>query len=752
MAVLVAIALVQFALLHRCLLAANERRIFIESLPQLVWTCEPDGPCDYLSPQWVAYTGVPEEQQRGYQWLQVLHAEDRQPTLDRWKAIAPLGGIFDIRFRIRRHDGVYRWFQSRATPVKDASGKVIKWYGSNTDVQDLLDAQIALAQFENAQRIAHVGSWRTDPTSKAIEWSDEMFRICGLPVAEAAPSWVDQVGLFGQSTREQLLQVCNRALRDGQPFELEHEIVRPNGEVRCVIARGEPSRDDEGRIVQLLGTVHDITEFRRAQRAVEAEIERIRLAVNAAVIGIWEWDIGSGKLSWDGIMFRLYGREAGGSLDYSVWQSYLHPDDVRVTVERLARALAGEAEFAAEFRIVRPDGSIRYLQGNASVHRSPDGSPSRVVGVNWDITEEREARANLLANEHLLREFVIHVPAAIAMMDAQVRYMHASERWISEYRLGGQNIIGRSHYEVFPEIPQHWKDVHQRVLATGIPERCDDDLFPRADGTNDYVTWEVRPWRKGDGSIGGMLFFTQVTTEKKKLALALKQQAEDLARSNRDLEQFAYVASHDLQEPLRAVAGCGQILQRRYAKRLDSSADDLIEHIVQGADRMQRLIQDLLAYSRVGVRAFSVTLTDSAAAARSALANLQAAIAETKAKITLHSLPEVRADRAHLEQLFQNLIANAIKYHGPEPPEIVVAAERRGDMWQFSVRDNGIGIEPQYLQRIFMLFQRLHTREEYPGTGIGLAICQKIVERHGGRMWADSRVGEGSTFHFTLPA
>jgi light-regulated signal transduction histidine kinase (bacteriophytochrome) len=256
--------------------------------------------------------------------------------------------------------------------------------------------------------------------------------------------------------------------------------------------------------------------------------------------------------------------------------------------------------------------------------------------------------------------------------------------------------------------------------------------------------------RDDKGKAVAVLMQGRDISARKKAEETLHKTMDELKRSNEELQQFAYVASHDLQEPLRMVSSYVQLLEKRYKDRLDPDAHDFINYAVSGARRMQNLINDLLSYSRVGTRGKPFQLVDCSEVLYAATSNLEVAIRENEAVIEHDDLPQVMGDEGQLIQVFQNIIGNAVKFHGKEPPHIRVCAELQGDEWVFSIKDNGIGIDPQFFERIFLVFQRLNGNE-YPGTGIGLSIARKIVQRHGGRMWPESQPGEGSTFYFTVP-
>jgi light-regulated signal transduction histidine kinase (bacteriophytochrome) len=318
------------------------------------------------------------------------------------------------------------------------------------------------------------------------------------------------------------------------------------------------------------------------------------------------------------------------------------------------------------------------------------------------------------------------------------------------------HLIGKRRWEEPGRVPINgsWEE-HKATLEARKPFRHFECARIGVDGRRHVSSISGEPMFDAEGRFQGYRGVSTDVTARVDAAETLKAAHDELARSNNELEQFAYVASHDLQEPLRMVSSYTQLLAKRHADRLDGDAKEFMGYVVDGAARMKQLIEDLLAYSRVGTRGREFKQMKLEAALARALAALRAATEESGAEVTHDPLPEVEADESQLTQLLQNLIGNAIKFRGAVTPRIHVSCISTEKEFEIAVRDNGIGIEPQYFERIFMVFQRLHDKGQYPGTGIGLAICKKVVDRHGGRLWVTSGPGSqpdgGSTFHFTLP-
>lgn len=383
------------------------------------------------------------------------------------------------------------------------------------------------------------------------------------------------------------------------------------------------------------------------------------------------------------------------------------------------------------------------------------------IGLNPLITEgERFVLASVVditerkRSEERLRLVVEAAPSGMIMVDEKGGIVLVNSQIERLFGYSREELIGQSIDILVPTSVREHHPGHRasffadpKARAMGIGR----DLYgQRKDGTQLPVEIGLNPLMT-EGERFVLASIVDITERKRGEAL-LQEKLLELQRSNEDLQQFAYVCSHDLQEPLRVISNYTQLLARRYTGRvLDESANEFIEFTVDATRRMQELIDDLLLYSRVDTKGQEFTDTDCSKVVELAVANLKVAIQESAAQINCNTLPTIKGDSSQLLQLFQNLISNAIKFRSKQPPVIQISAEDTGSSWTITVSDNGLGFDMKYLDRIFIIFQRLHTKEMYPGSGIGLAVCKKIVERHGGRLWADSEPGKGASFHFSMP-
>ncbi len=706
-----------------------------------------------------------------------------------------------------------------------------------------------------------------------------------------------------EADREMIANLLQTINAENPTVTIENRVI-VNGEIRWTQWNNRMLFDAQGQATEFQAVGRDITALKQTEDQLRTLSKRLTLAVRSGGFGIWEYDFVQEKQIWDDRMYELYGitpEDFGSSFD--TWLDYIHPDDQDQLLATIQQVLEGK-EYDAEFRIVRPDGDIRFLKAYGSVERDDQGQPIRITGVNFDVTESRQTEETLKNYAREVEDLYNNAPCGYHSLDLEGRYIKVNEtelQWLGYTR---EEMIGRpitefltrsSHlnfvqnYSIFQQ--RGWiknleydyickdgsilpvmisatavkdgqgqylynratlVDIRDRKQAEAVMTRQIAAIEAAADGIailqeDTYVymnqahvqlfgyehtaellgkTWrslyspqeisrferEIFPtlqhtktWQGEaiaicrDGRTfpeglsltlmeNGELICVcrdissqkQVETElerrvaERTLSLRQAQTAlfqanegleqrvqertqelgsltEALQRSNRELEQFAYIASHDLQEPLRTITSYTQLFARKYQGHLDEKAEKYIHYIVDGSARMQQLLQDLLSYSRVGRQNLKWKSLDCNALVEEVKQNLQVAIADSQASITTNPLPTLLGDQTQLLLLFQNLMVNALKYRSEAPPNLKITAIQQEDCWQFAFQDNGIGIEPQYHDRIFIIFQRLHTRNEYAGTGLGLAIAKRIVERHGGKIWVESELGHGSTFYFTLP-
>jgi PAS domain S-box-containing protein len=507
--------------------------------------------------------------------------------------------------------------------------------------------------------------------------------------------------------------------RKGPVRNFEVELKRKNGEHYWVAMAAIPQTTDFGAGVITIS--EDITERKRAE-------ERIRYLATFPEFNptlILEMTR-QGKVTYTNPALRSVfpGIEGSGKK-----HEYL----ADFTSFEEATNRNSEKPFSREVNV----GDAFYEQ---VIHYLKETECFRVYGR--DITERKKLEQELRSASLYARSLIEASLDPLVTINRDGKITDVNRATEQATGLARHKLIGNDFSDYFTE-PEKAKDGYHEVFARGYVR--DYPLTMRnISGKTTSVLYNATVYRDEDGETGGVFAAARDVTE-------LKRLETELRRSNADLQQLAYITSHDLQEPLRMITSYLQLIERRYKGRLDADADEFIGYAVNGAARMRTMINDLLEYSRIGTRVQVLQPTSTESAFAAALANLEIAIRENAATVTHDPLPVIKADPTQFTMLFQNLIGNGIKFHGRDAPHLHVSARKEAGEWVFSVSDNGIGIEPQYFRRLFQVFQRLHTRDEYPGTGIGLALCKRIVERHGGRIWVESAAGKGATFYFTMP-
>ena len=492
-----------------------------------------------------------------------------------------------------------------------------------------------------------------------------------------------------------------------------------------------------------------LTERRSANEELKRSEVRFRSVFESGPLGI-------AVVTEDGTFIRIspaYTEMLGYSEDELVSKHFndiTHPDDVHLGRQAFGEMVAGRIDtFDLEKRYVRKDGNVVWSETVVSAVRNPDGRLRFAIAMSLDITARVAATHALKASEDRYRDLFENTKDMIQSVGPDGKLLFVNQAWRETLGYSDQDLESMNLFEIIhPEDRRLCSELFQRAVGG---EKLDNvrARFLTKEGRTVAVEGSSS-CRFEDGQPVATRGIFHDVTQRDADQQALTRYATALERSNEDLQQFASIASHDLQEPLRAIAGFSELLERRYKDRLDELGQEYIQFIMDGTRRMQTLLGDLLTYSRVSTAGKPFDKVDCRDAVDQALANLRSRIEESQADVQVGDLPKVPADATQLVQLFQNLIGNAIKYRGEQPPKVKIWADAINGRWQFAIQDNGIGIAPAWHDRIFVIFQRAIGRTDYPGTGIGLTICQRIVARHNGRIWVESEPGAGSTFYFTL--
>jgi PAS domain S-box-containing protein len=729
-------------------------------------------------------------------FLASVHPDDRDFVVSSVNAAVNEKREYDIEHRIVWPDGTVRWVSEKGEVFYDAGDKPVRMLGVVGDITTRKEAQENLkrALAETEQRRAEIAALLQ--AARAV-LETPRFEAAARAIYDAAQEAVGAAAgyialLTPDGTENEVVFLDTGEVR----CEVDPELPMPIRGFREVAIRAQkPVYENdfgqtswvqylppghaplqnvlfaplniEGKTVGLLGlgnkpggfTANDalvagafadfaavaLQNYRNLGR-LEASEERYRRIVETAEEGIWMVDENNDTVFVNRKMVTMLGygeRELLG-------QPFLRYVEAGPPAERAEELRRRGVVEQRDLKLRRRDGTVVWGIAVMSPIFDDGGRYEGALMMITDITERKRAEEALREAELRYRSLFEQSPDGVLVLDPEtMKPREFNEAAARQLGYTPEEFAGLSVFDY--EAMESAEDTKARLAKLRRQGRDDFETLHRTktgEILNVFVTTKMV---NIDGRRGLYTIFRDLTPLKR-AEQQLVATAAELARSNRDLEQFAYAASHDLQEPLRMVSNYLQLLERRYGARLDGDAVEFLNYAVDGARRMAEMVQDLLNYSRVGSRGTPFAPTDLNAALDQALADLQVAVEETGARVTRDELPTVAADASQMRQLFQNLMGNAIKFRGPEPPQIHVGAERRGGEWRLAVRDNGIGIAPEFRDRIFGVFQRLHSRGEYPGTGIGLAICEKIVTRHGGRIWVEAEPGRGATFYFTLPA
>src|SRR3984893_15703179 len=494
---------------------------------------------------------------------------------------------------------------------------------------------------------------------------------------------------------------------------------------------------------------HENVKRGRTEETLRDSEEKYRMLVDGVRdYAIFMLDLRGQILSWNAGAEKVKGYKAEEIIGHN-FSCFFPPEEIKQgRPEELLRLTAITGRQEEQRMRIRKDGSRFLANITFTALRDRDGNLQGFSEFSHDLSESKESGAKY-------RGLLEAAPDAMVVVNQSGEIVLLNVQAEQQFGYRRDELVGQKVKNIIPE------GFAERLIADGTRTAADalaqqigtgiELQGRRKDGSEFPIEIMLSPLESADGIIVVTAAIRNIT-ERSQEDLQLVQKVEELNRSNEELQRFGYVASHDLQEPLRMVASYTQLLASRYKGKLDTDADEFIDFAVDGCNRMQGLIQDLLAYSRSGTDGKVLHKRSSENALNNALKNLSGTIEESGAVVTHDALPFITTDDMQLAQVFQNLVGNAIKYRGTEVPTVHISATRKNlEEWTFSVRDNGLGIEAQFFERIFILFQRLHGRTEFKGTGIGLAICKKIVEGLGGRIWVESQVGKGSTFYFALP-
>ncbi len=758
-------------LARRALRESESRfRQITDLLPQLVWTCDIEGSCDYLSQRWAQYTGLPTTGQLGFGWLEQVHPEDQEPILTTWKESVATDSDFHAELRIRRHDGVYHWFDTRAVRLLDENGRTLKWLGSNTDIHEerIIRETLRQEQERFAKIVATapgaIHSFRLHPDNlPSFPYASPAIQeIYGLPPEQIKEDASQVFSLIYPDDLACVRHAIAESVRTMQPFHIEFRVQHPQKGEIWAEARSTPTYEPDGSILWH-GILVDITQRKKQEQALHDSELRYKAISQTAFDYVYAFRVetdGRWVREWDTEAFqRITGYtnqeidERGGML------SIVHPDDLPIAQNQQKRLLSGKTD-VSEFRIIDKSGKIHWLRD----YSRPEWDVAkqrviRIYGAEQEVTEKKEAEEQLKYQADLLRK----VSDAIIATDADFCIQTWNKAAELLYGWTEQEVIGRALGTVVPIEYQgeEQAQVLDKFIRNGYWQG--EVIQTHKDESKRFIQSSVTRLNDSKGEMIGAVAINRDITERKRAEEEIRllnveleqrviQRTGELEAANRELEAFSYSISHDLRAPLRSITGFSRAVMEDFAAQLPPEGHHFLHLVQQGAYHMTALIDGLLNFSRLSRQPLHKKLVQVYQMVQEVMEELRAQQKKRPISFHLAELPPCHGDPVLLKQVWSNLLSNALKFTQGEQETVIKIAsliDKTGEVVYF-IQDNGAGFDMRYGDKLFGVFQRLHSTDEFEGAGVGLAIVQRIIQRHGGRIWAEAAVHQGATFYFTL--
>jgi len=740
-------------------------RELANSLPQVICEMNERGNLTFINANaYSVYGYTPDDFNKGLNAIQMVIPEDRKRAMENMKRILRRKEediIGDNEYTALRKDG-------STFPVFIYSSPIVykdKSVGMRSIIIDITDQKKAEQKLKDSEEKYRKQNVFLNNILESLTHPFYVINVKDYTIALAnstASSEGFEHGQYCYSLSHNNIKPCeapcvcplNEVKNTKKPCVVEHKHYDKEGNEQFYEIYGYPILDERGNVVQMIEYALNISDRKIAQQELKESEEKYRLISETAydLIGVL-----NKKFEYEYINETAFQQILGYSSEDLLGKSALqftHPEDISSTAKALFDGFK-QGKGGAELRFKHKDGHWVWIEARGRIFFDKDRD-SKAIIISRDITRRKQAERELQHERDNFLNILDSMEDGVYILNQQYDIEYVNPSLSKEF---GQ-FEGMKCFKYFEDRNEICPRCKNREVFQGKTVRGEWFSF-KNQKTYDLID---TPLKNPDGSISKLTIMRD-ETDKKQAEVKLKESEEnlrvsnenlkktleELKSSNKELEQFAFIASHDLQEPLRMVSGFANLLEKRYRESLDEEAHDFIDFIIDGTTRMHNLINDLLTFSRIGTRGKVFKPTDMNVVLEATLNNIRISAIETNAIITNDPLPVIIADKSQMVQLLQNLISNAIKFHGPVPPKIHITGEVKKDEWIFTVRDNGIGIDSKNFERIFVIFQRLHKKGEFPGTGIGLTVCKRIIQLHGGKIWVESELKKGSIFHFSIP-